>query len=311
MLLIDGVRYELWTPPSEDEFERVVEEHAQEIFGENSIYLDKKQKLKSLAGIGSIPDGYVITFGDTPEWNIVEVELSTHPLDQHIVSQVSRFITGINNPNIRRGIVSTIYSEIANDDFLRLKIEKAIKPKEIYYFLDDLISKTPILTIIIEKDTQGLRDVLATLAHAQIRVVEFQTFIRENVGLTVHAHLFEPVYHPLNEKEQKQVAKVDVKKELGGRVTIRNLLDAGIVKPGQIIFSWYKDRKCEARLLGDGSIELLSDSSKHDSLSSAGQAITHSAVNGWVWWRTTRENGKECEMAEQRNEYLRSLKGKG
>ena len=36
MLIIDGVKYELWIPPNEDEFERVVKEHAQEIFGEQS-----------------------------------------------------------------------------------------------------------------------------------------------------------------------------------------------------------------------------------------------------------------------------------
>ena len=36
MLLIDGVKYELWTPPSEDEFERVVKVHVSDIFGEQS-----------------------------------------------------------------------------------------------------------------------------------------------------------------------------------------------------------------------------------------------------------------------------------
>ena len=78
MLLIDGVKYELWTPPTEDEFEREVKKHTQEIFGEHSIYFDRKQKLKSQSGIGSIPDGYVIILGDSPYWHIVEVELSSH-----------------------------------------------------------------------------------------------------------------------------------------------------------------------------------------------------------------------------------------
>ena len=92
MLLIDGVKYEEWVPPSEDEFEQVVKEHAKDIFGEQSVYFDRKQKLKSLSGVGSIPDGYVITLGDSPQWHIVEVELSSHPLHDHIVSQVGRFI---------------------------------------------------------------------------------------------------------------------------------------------------------------------------------------------------------------------------
>lgn len=197
MLLIDGAKYELWTPPNEDEFERVVKEHAQDIFGEKSIYLDMKQKIKSISGIGSIPDGYVINFGDAPNWHIVEVELSYHPLHDHIVSQVGRFISGINNPNIQRGIVNAIDEEIARNDFLKLRLRKAIEPTEIYRFLADLISKQPTLTIVIEKDTEELREALSTLRYLQIEVVEFQTFVREGVGLEVHAHLFEPLYKPV------------------------------------------------------------------------------------------------------------------
>lgn len=194
MLLIDGVKYEEWTPPNEDDFERVVKEHTQTIFGQQSIYLDLRQKLRSRSGIGSIPDGYVVYFGDSPNWHIVEVELSSHPLHEHIVSQISKFINGIKNPLALGEILGTIYAEINGDDFLKLKVKQAIGQSEIYKFLSDLISKPPILTIIIERDTEGLREVINTLAHPEIKVIEFQTFIREGVGLPVHAHLFEPLY---------------------------------------------------------------------------------------------------------------------
>jgi len=194
MLLIDGVKYELWTPPSEDDFERVVKEHTEEIFGEQSIYLDRKQKLKSLSGVGSIPDGYVIIYGGSFEWHIVEVELSSYPLHDHIISQVGRFISGISNPNIQRGIVNAIDEEIAKDNFLKLRLRKAIEPTEIYRFLSDLISKQLLLTIIIEKDTEELREALNTLRYPQIKVIEFKTLARVGVGLPVHAHLFEPLY---------------------------------------------------------------------------------------------------------------------
>ena len=85
MLLMDGVRYQEWGISNEDEVEQMVIEHAQDIFGENSIYFDKKQKLKSLAGVGSIPDGLVIMFGSLPQWHIIEVELSSHDPYAHIV----------------------------------------------------------------------------------------------------------------------------------------------------------------------------------------------------------------------------------
>ena len=193
MLLIDGVKYELWTPPNEDEFEQRVKEHAQDIFGEHSIYLDRKQKLKSLSGIGSIPDGYVIVFGDSPEWHIVEVELSSHPLHDHIVSQVGRFIGGISNPNIQRVIVNAIDEQIKRDAFLMLRLRKAIEPVEIHRFLADLVSKQPIITIIIEKETEELGEALNILRYPQIKVVEFKTFRREGAE-AVHVHLFEPLY---------------------------------------------------------------------------------------------------------------------
>ncbi len=192
MLLIDGVKYELWTPPSEDEFEQVVKEHTQEIFGEQSIYLDRKQKLRSLSGISSIPDGYVIVLGGPPQWHIIEIELSSHPLHDHIVSQIGRFISGISNTNIQRGIVNAVDEEIARDDFIKFTLRKAIEPTEIYKFLSDLISMPPVLTIIIEKRTGELEEALATLRYPQIKVVEFQTFRRVEAE-AVHAHLFEPL----------------------------------------------------------------------------------------------------------------------
>ena len=307
MLLIDGVKYEEWMSPNEDEFEREVKKHTQDIFGEKSIYLDRKQKLKSLSGIGSIPDGYVIVFGDSPEWHIVEVELSSHPLYEHIVSQISRFINGISNPSTQRGIVNAIDDEITRDDFLRLRLKKAIEPIEIHKLLADLISKQPILTIIIEKDTQELREALNTLRYPQIKVVEFQTFAREGIGLAVHAHLFEPLY----QAAPRKIATVEVGKseiiaaqKTEGRVTIKDLLDAGIIKPSQVIFGYHKDKKYEATILDDGRIRLLHNRSEYNSLSVAAyQGIVGHEVNGWKWWRTTRVSGRECKLDELRNEY--------
>jgi hypothetical protein len=193
MLLMDGVKYELWAPPSEDEFERIVKEHTQDIFGEQSEYFGK-QRLESKLGKGSVPDGFVIMFGESPCWHIVEVELSFHDLHRHIVEQASRFIIGIKNPQSQRKIVDAIYEEIDKEDLRKLKVKKAIESTEIHRFLSELISKPPVLTIIIEKHTEELDEALSALAHPQIKVVEFQTFTREGIGLGAHTHLFEPLY---------------------------------------------------------------------------------------------------------------------
>jgi hypothetical protein len=123
ILLIDGVKYEEWRPASEGEFEQVVKEHAKDIFGEQSIYLDIKQKLRSKSGIGSIPDGYVIILGDEPHWHIIEVELASHPVFEHIVPQLVKFIGGIKNLSTQREIISVLHEEISKDKVLTEKIK--------------------------------------------------------------------------------------------------------------------------------------------------------------------------------------------
>ncbi|GAH61687.1 unnamed protein product, partial [marine sediment metagenome] len=65
MILIDGVRYKLWQPTDEvKEFEPMVVEHIKDIFGEDSVYFGR-QKIKTRTGMGSIPDGFVVT-SNTP-----------------------------------------------------------------------------------------------------------------------------------------------------------------------------------------------------------------------------------------------------
>jgi hypothetical protein len=86
MLLLDGVKYLLQTPTDEESLEATVREHAKEIFGETTVCFDLKHKLTSKTGIGSIPDAYVVDFSDPPKWYIVEVELASHPVDEHIIS---------------------------------------------------------------------------------------------------------------------------------------------------------------------------------------------------------------------------------
>lgn len=197
MLLIDGAKYQEWIPEKEvEEFQPIVKEHVQDIFGKDAKYIEAR-RLKSEAGIGSVPDGFVIIFGDSPQWHIVEVELSSHQLYDHIVNQVGRFINGIKNPVTQKNIIDSIYQEITGSKISKVEVEEAIGSGEIHKFLTDLISLPPILTIIIEKKTQELEEAINLLKYSPIKIVEFQTFVRERAGLAVHAHLFEPLYKPV------------------------------------------------------------------------------------------------------------------
>ena len=209
MLIIDGAKYEAWIPEKEvEEFQPIIKEHVQDIFGNKSKYIEAR-RLKSKAGIGSVPDGFVIIFGDSPQWHIVEVELSSHQLYDHVVNQVGRFINGIKNPVTQKNIIDTIYQEITGSKISKAEVEEAIGSGEIHKFLTDLISLPPILTIIIEKKTQELEEAINLLKYSPIKIVEFRTFVREGVGLSVHAHLFEPTYAPLSLPLPPPVIPVD------------------------------------------------------------------------------------------------------
>jgi hypothetical protein len=281
MLLIDGVKYVEWTPASEGEFERMVEEHAKDIFGEQSMYLDIKHKLRTKSGIGFIPDGYVIVFGEQPDWHIVEVELSSHPLYDHIVPQVGKFISGIRNPSTQREIVDALFHEIDSDEFLRLRLRKAIGATETYKFLADLVSKSPVVTIIIEKRTEQLDEAIEALRHPQIKIVEFQTFIREGiVGLAVHAHLFEPLFIPTIAGES------DVSKEEKHETGYIELeLKPYMIKYGRFFVS--KEKRALFPAYGS-PLELETD---------VGILKTRFEEGGYIWTGTGRWFGAHPELA--------------
>ncbi len=190
-LIIDNVKYKLWVPSLEDKFERMVSEHSHDIFGNDSIWFNSKQKIKSQAGVGSIPDALVISFSGRPQWYVVEIELASHSVYGHIVPQINKFINGIKNSSTRHNIINAIYNDIKNDVVKAARLRKTIGSDELHHFIANLIFKDPILVIIIDKITEELKEVKFPIG--ETKLVEFMTFEREGVGLEVHAHLFEPI----------------------------------------------------------------------------------------------------------------------
>lgn len=193
MLIINGVKYRLWTPKDEEkEFHPMIKEHSKEIFGEDSIYFDIKHKLKSKSGIGSIPDAYVITISEPYQWYVVENELASHPIYDHIVKQLTKFMNGLRNPESRNEILEAIDREIRNDKVLRAYVEKVIGSTEIYRFMSKLLSGSPKIVVVLDELNEEVKEACQSLKY-ETKFVEFKTYVREDAE-NVHAHLFEPLY---------------------------------------------------------------------------------------------------------------------
>jgi len=190
MLLVDGVKYNLWIPETEEQLESMIKEHAKEIFGNDSLYFGIKQKIVSRTGIGSIPDGYLIKF-EPLEWYLVEAELSSHT-HEHVVMQLNRFMSGIRNFESQREITEAIYSEIARNSIMRETIKINSKSDDVHHFLTNLISQIPKIMIIVEQEDPDIQEACENLRIVP-EIVVFKTYVKERADLKAHIHQIEPL----------------------------------------------------------------------------------------------------------------------
>jgi len=105
-----------------------------------------------------------------------------------VIPQISKFVKALENPQNRKSVVEVIYDEVNKDSFKKALLEKHGFGREIYKFLNDVISSKRSIAIIIDERTAELDEVLGMLP-LEAEVIELKTFEREGVGLGVHAHL--------------------------------------------------------------------------------------------------------------------------
>jgi len=189
-------------------------------------------------GIASIPDAYVITLSKPYKWYIVENELASHPVYSHVFPQISKFISGIDNLKSQRDIINVLDKEIMRDKVLKAIVETKIHPEETYRFLSSLMSRPPRIAIIIDQETQEVKEAIKALKKlGHVEVVEFKTFVREDAP-NVHAHVFEPIHAPERPRIKVVTKKGDITPqadytlpllealiEMGGSGKMSNVLD--------------------------------------------------------------------------------------
>lgn len=213
MLIVDGVRYKPWTPKDEEkEFHPLVKAQSQEIFGKDTIYFDVKTLIRTVSGIGSIPDAYVIKLREPYEWYVIENELATHPVYDHVVKQLTKFINGIENKDARNQILEMLYEQINKDNSLRSAVSTKTGSAEIYHFLSKLILTTkPRIVVIIDEITLELREAAHALSCTP-DLVEFRTFVKED-NSKGFAHLFEPLIQTGKKQPPDEPGLSQIKKE--------------------------------------------------------------------------------------------------
>jgi len=206
LLLKDGVKYFTYEYASEEELEQIIIEHYKEIFGASTIYFDR-QTMKTQTGIEARNDGIILAT-DQNRWYILEVELSKHPLHEHIIPQITRFSIAYEEAGTRKRIVNTLYNAIRQDPFQTATIQTQ-KIEDLHKMLTDLIDIQPTIAIIIDKKTPELDHICKKLPFPT-QTIEFKTYARENIGIGVHIHEFQPL---LEKKEKTKVQRIRLLEE--------------------------------------------------------------------------------------------------
>ncbi len=207
-LLIDEEVYKPYAWDLEDDFEKEVIMHFQELFGKESVYIDIKKRIGK-GDVLSIPDGYLIDFSfkDEPQLYIIENELSTHDPFSHIGEQMLKF--SISYKASGRRIKEFLLKDIANDPVKKSFIDNklgSLNIRNVDAFLESIIFDTPIKAIIvIDNVTDDLTNVLNQL-NIDTEVVELQTFVTDDEHFTSHVHKFRPFQADIREFKESKVA---------------------------------------------------------------------------------------------------------
>lgn len=190
----------------EAEFEKVIVDHAHQIFGINTVYIDIKKRIGK--EIITIPDGYLIDFSfqEKPRLYIIENEITSHDPFKHIGSQILKF--GISykasGRKLKKLILDYLISNRQQYDFVEKRSETA-GYRNIDDFIDALIFDVPVAAIVvIDKSSFELENVLGQLT-MDTDIIEFQTFKYGDESI----HKFMPFNEEIRDIEEG--TKVNIK----------------------------------------------------------------------------------------------------
>lgn len=175
-----GAVYTQHTYTKEEDFEKMIVDHAADIFGAAGIYFDIKKLIGTPKKGATIPDGYYLdlTFHNDPRLYLVEVELNSHDVYGHIGEQILRF--GISSETDKYKIKNHLLNAVSKDNAKKKKLADYFtksKYDNINELLDRVIFENrPAAIIVIDEATDELYNVMAQLTMTT-DVIEAQTYV--------------------------------------------------------------------------------------------------------------------------------------
>ena len=291
---------------NEAELEKVIVDNYEYLFGPDSFYLPKT-KIKTADGAGTIPDGFAIDIRQK-KWYVVEAELGHHDVWNHIAKQVSKQIVASLQLPTKRSLEDISVELYNQDEYTKEKFTSVgISSVDVRKIIRDILETDPIIGIPIDNVPNDLKDWARQQRH-KVKLWIVNKFVEFNNSLNIVYEFPEEFKPALDTEEESKPQKTNTKIAQYD-VELLDLITAKLLKPADKIIMIYKPRngqqkKYEAKILDDGSLELLGQNFSSPSYAAlAGiqdSGSDRQTVNGWTSWKTSDEK----TLAELREKLL-------
>ncbi len=291
---------------SEQELEQVVIDNYEYIFGPTSIYLPKAL-IRTGDGTGTIPDGFAIDLS-SKKWYLVEAELLHHNVWGHIAPQISKQVIASLQPITKKIIEDLAVDQYQNNETTKEKFaEQKIKEIDVRKVLSEILNKEPVIGLPIDAISGDLKEWARTLKY-NVKLWTITKYVDFNDKNSI-AYEFPEEFKPILDTEEEQEKEEKTGELTRYEVSIADLIDKGLLLPGEKLFMEYKPRhgskkRYEAEILEDGSLKVLDQTYSSPSYAAlAGiqdSGSDRKTVNGWTSWKT--ETGEI--LAEIRERFL-------
>src|SRR5215471_4769271 len=197
----------------DQEFERAVVKHVNDIFGERRIYLDCKRRIGAKDGKQSVPDAYLIDVSSPrdPQLYVVENEISSHDLFKHIGVQLLQF--SVSFAQAGRAIKQILFDEVCAEPTAKARCEKYAQEggfRNLDHFLESLVlDKEFRAIVIIDEETDDLHAVTKNLGFP-VEIIEFTTYLNSKGE---YIHHFDPFLADVDAVDVKVVDNTPVKRQ--------------------------------------------------------------------------------------------------
>lgn len=160
----------------EEDFENLIIKKSKTLFGNNSIYFNLKNKIKSQSLGNSIPDGFLFDFKDkeNPEFYIVEAELAKHDFFRHIFPQITKFFAFFKNSKSRNELIDTLFNYIKLDTKLEKEFNTYLDKGELYKALKEIIENSQHILIVIDENKSEFQEIMETYTDTWDKMVKIE-----------------------------------------------------------------------------------------------------------------------------------------